>query len=79
MLILNALLRILVEKTGNDYLGCIRRGFFSGVIYGINRKTGLYSFWKLTDNGLVVLESDLDYNSAKFKFNILMNKGEDLC
>lgn len=79
MLILNALLRRLVKKTGNEYLGCINKGFFIGVIYGFNKDTGLYSFWKLTENGLVVLESDLDYNTAKFKFNILMNKGEELC
>lgn len=67
----------MLSKYGVIYLGTVRKDISSKVIYGYNKLTDQYSFWRVSSNfKLYLLEVCCSKSKALFSYRIL-NKGVD--
>ena len=71
------LLSLYLRLEGLIYIDGVFKSPINGFFYGVSldRK---YSFYKVHNGKIELLESNLDRDSATFKYRILLNEGKEL-
>ena len=80
MLIKNMILRRAVNKKSCKLVYIINTcNPLRGTLFCYNTKSFKYTVYEYSVDGLKVLDDNLSYPHAKFKYNVLMNRGKSLC